>query len=464
MFETVISGGTVVSEGHTSRADVGVRDGKIAAIASPGGLEDDAETVVDATDRLVFPGFVDSHVHVNLRLGEYTTTDDVRDLTRAAAFGGNTTVIPFAIPDADETPLDALDRRRDEARNEAYVDYSFHGCLTETTDEHLRQIPQLIENGATSIKAFMVYADRLKLDHGQLRAVMRRTSEAGGSMLVHAEDDDIIGFLVERQIRRGETDFTKHGPTHPPVSETAALWTVSELVADTDCPTLLVHTSTEGTGDVLGRVDARGLPIVAETCPHYVALSDEVYARGDGENFVCSPPVRAATHRRAMWNLVTDGSIGVVNSDHCGYTTSQKRRHRDDITRMPNGLPGVETTAPILYTNGVATGELSLQRFVALLSTNVARAFGLYPQKGTISVGTDADLVVFDPNATWTIDPETLHMATDYSPFEGTTVEGKVESVFVRGDPVVDDGLTESAGHGEYLRREPVSEEVYEEL
>lgn len=456
MLDVAIRDGTVVTPERVGRMDVGIRDGTIVRLASPGALGEDADRTVDATDRLVLPGFVDSHVHVNLSLGEYTTTDSFGDLTRAAAHGGTTTVVPFAIPRTDETPLDALDRRRREADGDAYVDYGFHGCLTDAMDATLNQVPSLVEAGATSLKAFMVYEGRLKLDDGELRAAMRRTAEAGGTMLVHAENDAVIERLVERETAQGPADYSVHSETHPPVSETAAMWTVAELAADTACPTMLVHASAAGTRAVVEHANEAETPLLAETCPHYLSLSSEVYDRSDGERYVCSPPVRTDRHRSTLWEMVEDGSIAVVNSDHCGFTTEQKARNRDDVTRMPQGLPGVETTASMLYTEGVEGGRIDLQRFVELSSTNVAKAFGLYPRKGTIAVGSDADVVVFDPEAEWTIDGG-LHMATDYSPFEETTMAGRPETVLVRGAPALDGELVGSSDHGEYLVRDAES-------
>jgi dihydropyrimidinase len=457
MVDTAITNGRVVTERAVTDADVGITDGRITAITAPGTLHTTATDVIDASGRLVLPGFIDSHVHVNLELGEYTTTDEMSDLTRAAAYGGVTTVIPFAVPDRDESPLAALGRRREEAAGDAYVDYSFHGCLTEATETSLEQVPELIDRGATSIKAFMVYEDRLMLDNGELRDVMDRTADAGGTMLVHAEDNAIIGRLIERHREQGDMAYDAHGDTHPPVSETTAMWTVSELVAESECPTLLVHASARRTEEIAAHAERNDLPLAVETCPHYLALTDEVYGRDGGEAFVCSPPIRSNEHREALKELVSSSQVAVVNSDHCGYTMSQKRRHRDDITRMPNGLPGVETTGPVLYTEGVTEGSISIKQFVRLMSTNVAKLFGLYPEKGTIAVGSDADIVIFDPDEEWTIEPESLHMATDYSPFQGRAVTGRAETVLVRGSRVIDGELVDSPPVGEYRTRTPGS-------
>jgi len=439
MHDLVIRGGTVVTPETTAELDVGVRDGTVTDLSVPGSLPD-GETTVDATGRYVLPGLVDAHVHVGVELGEFTTLDDFRAATRAAVVGGTTTVVPFAIPDPDETPLVAFERRRDAAGGEVYADYALHGCVTDASDETLAQLPTLVERGAASVKAFMVYADRLKLTHGELRDVMGAVADAGGLLLVHAEDDEVISRLVDEHVARGECDFSAHPDTHPPVSETTAMWTVAELVAETACPTYVVHVSTAGARAVLASARERDLPLLAETCPHYLSLAREVYDRPDGERFVCSPPIRAGEHADALWELLRDGLVQTVNSDHCCYDAAQKARHRDDVTRMPNGLPGVETRNAVLYADAVATGRRSIEAFVALTSTNAAKMLGLYPRKGAVAVGADADLVVFDPDDERTLRAADLHMATDYTPFEGHQLRGGPVVTVVGGDVVVHDG------------------------
>lgn len=298
----------------------------------------------------------------------------------------------------------------------------------------------------------MVYKGRLRLDDGELRSVMQTVANDDGLLLVHAENHEIISALVADQTADGPAGFEVHPETHPPVSETTAMWIVAELVAETDCPTLLVHVSNAGARNVLNAATTRGLPLAAETCPHYLILTEKRYDHPDGERYVCSPPVRAPTHRGALWEMLTDGQLSMVNSDHCGYTTRQKAKYRSDVTKMPNGLPGVETCNTVLYSAGIVERGFSRQRFVELASTNVAKAFGLYPRKGTVAVGADADLVVYDPHPSWTVEGDRLGMASDYSPFEGMEVTGTPETVLVRGEPVIADGeIVGDAGHGVFV-------------
>ena len=452
MLDNLIRNGTVVGPNRIVEADVGIRDGRIVAINSPGELDTEADRERDAAGMYVFPGFVDPHVHVNLQLGEFVTNDSISDLTLAAAHGGTTTVIPFAIPEREERPVAAFDRRLSEAENNAYIDYGFHGCLTNAEEVSLRDVSELIKRGAGSVKAFMVYGDRLRLSHGELRAVMKEIADKGGVFFIHAEDEEIIEYLVKRQAAVDEIDYNVHSETHPPVSETAAMVTVTNLVEETGCPTYFVHVSTKGARTILGTARDRNLPLLAETCPHYLTLTDNMYAREDGEKFVCSPPLRSADHNEALEMMLNDGTIQMVNSDHCCYDTGQKRQNRDYVTRMPNGLPGVETRAIVLYSKAVVEGQLSLQRFVELTSTNAARMLGLYPQKGTISIGADADLVLFDSEETWTLSADALHMETDYTPFEEFEIYGHPKTVFVRGEPVIDNNkVVGDSSHGQFI-------------
>jgi dihydropyrimidinase len=463
MHDLVIINGTCVTPQGTTEMDIGVNDGQIVQLATSNN-EIEGHYKINATGKLVFPGFIDAHVHADLTLGEFSTTDGFPEVTRAAAHGGTTTVIPFAVPDPGETPLEAFDRRRREADGEAYVDYSLHGCVTSVSDQVLDELPELIERGAGSIKVFMVYRDRLRLTHGEIRSIMAATADAGGFVLVHAEDDELINHLVNEYTRRDAADFTAHPNTHPPVTEVAAMWTIFELVVETGCPTYFVHASTAGAQHVLTNARTRGLPLLSETCPHYLSLREEVYHRDDGEKFVCSPPVRPPKHGNELWQMIDANLITFVNSDHCGYNSNQKQQYRHDLTRIPNGLPGVETRNVVLYSEGVVSGRLTLEQFVELTSTNIARALGLYPCKGTIAIGTDADLVVFDPDADWIIDAGDLHMETDYSPFDGLHVKGRPETILVRGQPIVRNGsLVESARHGEYhpVRRNEISKRFW---
>jgi dihydropyrimidinase len=451
MLDLVIQNGTVVLPDYEAQVDIGILNGRVVGMTSPG-QAGAAKNVIDATGLLVFPGLIDAHVHVDQPLGEFVTRDSFADATKAAAFGGTTTIVDFAIPDPEELPLHAFERKREMASKESYVDFSFHGCVTNGEEASLRDIPSLIERGATSIKAFMVYKDRLLLSHGEIREVMHTVTENKGILFIHAEDAGIIDYLIDRQVASGDTAPYAHLLTRPNISELTAISMVTNLVEETHCPTYFVHMSCAEARDVLRSAQARKLPIRAETCPHYLVLTSQVYEGPNPEYFVCSPPIRSEHDGSMLWSMIQEGLIQTVNSDHCGYDTEQKSKFRNNFTKVPNGLPGVETRNLIMYSESVGKGRLSAQEFVALTSTNVARMLGVYPRKGTIAVGSDADITLYDPKANWTLHASDLHMNTDYTPFEGMQIIGKPHTTIVRGEVVVQGGqLLGKAAHGQFV-------------
>lgn len=447
----MIKNGTVVTSEQTTQMDIGIRDGEIVSLSNGDSLDKGTKKTIDASEKYVFPGFIDSHVHVNIPLGEFVTRDDFADTTRAAAHGGTTTIISFAIPNLDESPLQAYERRRDVADGDVYTNYGLHACLTEVNDTTLNQIPELIDRGAASVKMFMVYEGRLRVPQGKIRDALGTIAENDGISLIHAENEEIISHLIEKQVQAGEVNFSVHPDTHPNISETTAMWTIADLVRETDCPTFFVHISTKEAQQVLESAADRELPLLAETCPHYLSLTREVYNYDDGEKFVCSPPIRSEENKNQLWEMLERGEIQTVNSDHCGYDTEQKEQHRDDITRMPMGLPGVETRNTVFYTDAVAGGRLSVERFVELTSTNIAKMLGLYPQKGTISIGADADLVIFDPNTEWTLNTENLNMVSDYTPFVEKEMRGRPTATIVDGRVIIQDDELISEKIGEFV-------------
>lgn len=459
MLDLVIRNGAVVTAHSTVAMDVGILDGKVAHLGHPG-QSMEAKEEIDASGLYIFPGFIDAHVHINLPLGEFVTNDKFADATRAAAHGGTTTIVDFAIPDPGESSLEAFERKLSEASGNAYVDYSLHGCLVSADEESIEQIPQLMDRGVGTIKMFMVYKDRLLLTSGEIRAVMQELAHRGGTALIHAEDPGIIDHLVDQEFAFGTGSPLAHVRAHPNSSEVTAMWTVTTLVEETGCSTYFVHVSAGGSGEVLRYAREKKLPLKAETCPHYLSLTSELYDGEDARNYVCSPPLRSKADTKTLWNLIEDGLIQVVNSDHCGYDTGQKHRFPEDFTKIPNGLPGIETKNTVLYSEAVASGWLTPQEFVALTSTNMAKMLNVYPDKGAVAVGSDADLVLFDPDESWTLRARDLHMQTDYSPFEGFEMRGIPKTTIVRGEVVVRDGeLVGSAGYGRFVSTVP-SEKV----
>jgi dihydropyrimidinase len=454
LFDVTVSGGTIVTEAGLLPADIGIQDGRIAAIGRPGTLAP-GQTTIDAKGRHVLPGLVDAHVHVNLALGEFTTRDSFAEATLAAAYGGTTTIIEFAIPSQDETPRDAIERRKQEAAGECFVDYSFHVTVARSLpDAILADVPALVAEGFPTFKAFTVYRDLVMVELGDVRALMQQLARHNGLILVHAETASIIERAIAQCVAQGETGPAFHPISRPPIAEIDTVRSVIGLAEETRCPVWFVHLSTAAAPGLLAEARTRRLPVYGETCPQYLVLDQSLYAGEDGERFVCSPPVRQAEDREALWRGLAQGSVQMVNTDHCCYDTEQKLLHRDFFPAMPNGLPGVETRLRLMLTAGHASGRLDLCRIAQLLATNPARMTGLYPRKGAIAVGADADLVLVDLEREGTIRAADLHMATDYTPYEGMRYRGDAVATIARGRMIIDNGrVTGERGQGMLVPR-----------
>ena len=457
-FDTIVTGGTIVTASDTFQADIAISDGRIVAIAE--GLES-AGTVIDASGKLVLPGGIDSHVHISQPSGPgVVMADDFDSATRAAAFGGNTTVMPFCLQQKGQSLREALTWYHGLADGNCHVDVSCHLILSDPTPHVLGQeLPALVADGYSSVKVFMTY-DGLKLSDREILETLTAAKTSGALVLVHAENDDAISFLRDRAEDAGDTAPKFHASTRPVPVEREATHRAISLAEIVDVPIMIVHVSNREAMEEIRRARERGRPVFGETCPQYLVLTAEDLdtAGFDGAQYVCSPPPRDTDSQIACWEGITTGVFDVFSSDHCPfrYEDVEGKKHPDgqkSFRWIPNGIPGVETRLPILFSEGVKKGRIDLQTFVALTATNHAKTYGLYPKKGTIAVGSDADIVLWDPDRKETIRQEILHHGADYTPYEGIAVTGWPVLTMVRGKVVVSDGVMAKTGTGVHLQR-----------
>jgi len=455
-FDTIIRNGSVVTATDTYAADVAIANGKIAAIGIDLGTQNTSK-ILDATGKLVMPGGIDVHTHLDMPFGGTTSADDFETGTRAAAFGGTTTLIDFAIQYKGQPLRQAFDTWMGKAANKAVCDYGFHCIVTDISGGQLSEMNDLVHEGVTSFKLFMAYPGVFMLDDGSIFKALQTTSKNGGMVCMHAENGSAIDVIVQQALAEGKKAPKYHALTRPTTAEAEATARAIALAEMAGAPIYIVHLSCNDALEKVREARDRGLPVYAETCPQYLYLSLENFdAPGfEGAKYVFTPPLREKWHQEKLWNGLKCDHLQVVSTDHCPFCfKEQKELGKDDFTKIPNGGPGVEHRMSLIYSGGVASGRFNANRFVELVSTTPAKLFGLYPRKGTIAVGSDADLVIFDPKRKHTISAKTHHMRVDYSMFEGIHVTGMPDVVLSRGHVVVEsDKFLGRAGQGEFLRR-----------
>ncbi len=460
-FDTIIANGRVVTATDTFAGDVAINGGKIAAIGENLSREN-ATRVIDAGGSYVLPGGIDVHTHLDMPFGGTTSSDDFETSTRAAAFGGTTTLIDFAIQYKGQTLRTAFDAWMQKASGKAVCDYAFHCIITDLADAQLEEMNALVREGVTSFKLFMAYPGVFMLYDGSIFKALRRTANNGGLVCMHAENGNAIDVIVQQALAEGKKAPKYHALTRPTTAEAEATARAIALAEMAGAPVYIVHLSCNDALEKVREARDRGLPVYAETCPQYLYLSIENFDVPDfeGAKYVFTPPLREKWHQEKLWNGLKRDHLQVVSTDHCPFCfKEQKELGRVDFTKIPNGGPGVEHRMSLIYSGGVAAGRFSVNRFVELVSTTPAKLFGLYPRKGTIAVGSDADLVIFDPNRKHTISAKTHHMRVDYSMFEGIEVTGMPQTVLSRGRIVVDDDkFLGHAGAGEFLKRSTYSQ------
>ncbi|MFF6884246.1 dihydropyrimidinase [Streptomyces sp. NPDC012421] len=456
---TLIRGGLVVTASDELHADVLVEDGRIAALAAHGSDTAagwTADRVLDATDRYVLPGGVDAHTHMELPFGGTFASDTFETGTRAAAWGGTTTIVDFAVQSVGHTLREGLDTWYAKADGNCAIDYAFHMIMSDVTPTTLREMPLLIQEGITSFKLFMAYPGVFYSDDGQILRAMQVAAGTGGLIMMHAENGIAIDVLVEQALARGETDPRYHGEVRKALLEAEATHRAIQLARVAGSPLYVVHVSAEEAVAELALARDKGLPVFGETCPQYLFLSTDNLAEPDfeGAKYVCSTPLRPKEHQAALWRGLRTNDLQVVSTDHCPFCfVGQKELGRGDFSKIPNGLPGVENRMDLLH-QAVVDGHITRRRWIEIACATPARMFGLYPQKGTIAPGADADIVLYDPHTTQVLSAETHHMNVDYSAYEGRTVTGRVETVLSRGEVVIDHRkYVGHAGHGAFIPR-----------
>ncbi|WP_088343379.1 MULTISPECIES: dihydropyrimidinase [Rhodomicrobium] len=459
-FDTIIRGGTVATASETFAADVGIRAGRIAALGDDLGAADD---VIDARGKLVLPGGIDSHVHFAQPSGPgIVMADDFESGTCAAAFGGNTLVMPFCMQERGTGLRQSLKDYHAKAEGRCHIDVSFHLVISDPTPQVLGQeLPALVGEGYTSFKVFMTYAD-LALTDFQMLEVFSVARETGALVMVHAENDDAIRFLTEKLERAGQTAPKFHATSRPIAVEREATHRAISLAEIADVPVMIVHVSNGEAMEQIRWAQSRGLKVFGETCPQYLVLTakDLDGLNMEGAKLVCSPPPRDEASQKACWLGLETGVFQTFSSDHCPFRYDDPQgkltpKGRTSFRWVPNGIPGVETRLPILFSEGVGRGRITLNQFVALSSTNHARMYGLLPRKGAIAIGSDADIAIWDPEREVTISQDLLHHGSDYTPYEGIAVKGWPVTTMVRGRVVTRDGeLVGKLGHGEHVARD----------
>ncbi len=450
---TLIKGGTVVSPQDVSVQDILLQGELISDIGHFSDFKADHE--FDAQGLLVFPGAVDTHVHFNDSFMNTISVHDFYSGSLAAAFGGVTSIIDFANQQKGQSLKETLVHKKAEAKGQALIDWGIHPVITDPTPETLLEIPEMVRAGAPTIKCYMTYRQEgLLIEDKELKLILSALGKAGGKLLVHAEDNETIEKNISSIIKSGRTTPIYHARSRPVEAETRAIKRSIQMTRETDSRLFIVHMASDKGIELVSQAQEEGLYVHAETCTHYLIFTDHQLEREDGIKWICSPPLRNSQIQDKLWEGLKNGTISMVSSDDAAYSWEAKLLGATRFDECPNGIPGIEPRLNILYSEGVIKGKLSLQRFVDVVSAQPARLFGLTPQKGQLTKGSDADIVLFDPSKAWTMGMSTHHMAADWSAYEGFKITGKIDKVFSRGELIVDGELCSAQrGRGRYLHR-----------
>lgn len=453
----LIKNGRIVTASEDYIADIFIEGETISEIGKS--LKVTADEELDASGKFIFPGGIDPHVHLDMPFMGTFSSDNYETGTLAALHGGTTMVIDFILQTQGKSLYSALDEWRSRSDGNTYGDYSFHMAVTDFNDETKKEIKELInKEGIVSFKTFMAYKGALMIDDRQMIGLMNEVREQGGIVTVHATHGDIIDFLIEKHRSEGKLSPLYHYLSQPEITEAEASGRFIDMAYHTGVPAYIVHMTCEGALNAVRDATFRNQNLFVETCIQYLLLDAELYEKDfEGAKWVMSPPLRKEKDRNALWAGLNQGLVQVVGTDHCPFKWEQKLMGEKDFSIIPNGHPAIEHRMELLYSEGVGKGKITLNKFVEVTSTNVAKIFGMYPQKGTIGIGADADLIIFDPNEEHTISAETHHMNVDYSGYEGWKVKGKCKSVLLRGAVAIDNGEARiDKGFGKFVKRSKV--------
>ena len=452
-FDTIIRNGTIITATDIFKGDIGIKDGKINKIGIK--LEEEGDIVIDAKDKLIFPGGIDPHTHLDMPFGGTFSSDNFKTGTIAAACGGTTTIIDFAVQPKNMDLLETARIWREKSDGNAVIDYGIHMNITHIDDEILDEIPLMIKKGYPSFKVFMTYKS-MRVDDGTLYKTLKKVNESGGLTCVHAENFHIIECNVWKLLKEGKTEPKYHAISRGPLVEGEAVARAINIAKMAESPLYIVHNTCKEAVLEIARARDEEYPIMGETCTQYLLLSDDEYNRDgfEGAKYVMSPPLRSKDNFKYLWRAIRNNTLQVVATDHCPFFMKQKELGINSFDKIPNGAPGVELRMALLYTYGVLENEISINKFVEVTSTNAAKIYGMYPKKGTIAVGSDGDLVIFDPNKELEVTLDILHENVDYTPYEGFKIKGFPEVTLSRGEIIASNGkFVGRSGRGEFIKR-----------
>lgn len=457
-MSVLIKSGRIITADADYTADIFIEGETISTIGK--NLSVKADTVIDAAGKLVMPGGIDPHVHLDMPFMGTFSSDTYETGTRAALYGGTTMVIDFILQTQGKSLQSALDDWKSRSDNNAVGDYSFHMAVTDFNDETKKEIKTFIEEyGITSFKTFMAYKGALMIDDRQMIGLMEEVKKCGGLINVHATNGDMIDYLVQKHRNEGKLSPLYHYLSQPEVTEAEAAERFVDMANYTGCPGYIVHLTCEGALNAVRNATRRNQNMFVETCIQYLIIDASLYEQEDGAKWVMSPPLREKKDQATLWAGINQGMVQVVATDHCPFMWEQKLMGKDDFSKIPNGHPAIENRMELLFSEGVSKGKITLNKFVEVASTNAAKIFGMFPRKGTIAVGSDADIILIDPNEKHTISAKTHHMNVDYSGYEGWELTGKVKTVLLRGQVAIDNNECKvKKGYGKFIKRNKVKQ------